>query len=102
MLKKSEKRKKIILFVLLVAAILFPVLGITIKNYTTNLLDEIKNKRAQELALINQNKRLINKASRLQSASRLKEYAVENLNMYNPEPETLSIIINQQYLNNAK
>ena len=100
--RNSDKIKKIILFALLIVAILFPIIGITVKNYTTDLLDEIKKKQTRKITLINQNKVLINKVKRLQSAARLKEYAIEELNMYNPEPETLSIIINKQFLDNAK
>lgn len=100
--KNPEKRKKWILTVLLVAAILFPVLGITLKNYTTSLLDEIKNKRSREITLINRNKVLLNKVKRLRSSDRLKSYAAQELDMYNPEPETLSIIIKKQYLNDEE
>lgn len=95
-----KKKRKIILSILFIAAISFPVIGISIKNYTTKLLDEIKEKRTREITLINQNKILMNKSKRLQSASRLKEYAARELNMYNPEPETLSIIINKNYIEN--
>ena len=102
MSKTSDKIKKIILIALLFAAVLFPIIGITIKNYTTELLDEIKKKQTRRITLTNQNKALINKVKRLQSAARLKEYAVNELNMYNPEPETLSIIINKQFLKNAE
>jgi len=98
----SEKRKKIFLTLLLIAAILFPIAGITIKNYTTKLLENIKVLRSRETILINQNKILLNKLKRLKSAARLKQYAAENLNMYNPEPETLSIIIEKQYLENVE
>ncbi|HMA62519.1 MAG TPA: hypothetical protein VKP78_07705 [bacterium] len=100
--KNPEKRKKWILTVLLVTAILFPVLGITLKNYTTNLLDEIKNKRSREITLINRNKVLLNKVKRLRSSDRLKSYAARELNMYNPEPESLSIIIKKQYLSDEE
>jgi len=102
MSKNPARLKKIVLTILFFAAISFPIIGITIKNYTTHLLDEIKKKRTREITLINQNKIYINKLKRLRSAARLKEYAASELNMYNPEPETLSIIINKQFLNNAE
>ena len=93
-----KTNKKILLIAILIIAILFPIAGITINNYTTELLEDIDRKRAIQTKLRNKNKLLQNEVERLSGTNRLTKFASKKLGLQNPDPETLTVIIDTNYL----
>lgn len=89
----KSRRKNLIMSGLFFFLIGFMVFYVWIFNYTNQLYKEIDVLKREEANLVTQNRLSSAEIDRLARADRIKQIAIQELNMWTPPPETLAVVV---------